>query len=646
MRTTLLLAAAVLVSCGVPEAEVEPAWQDHDLATITQGLNTGAVGGCSTGAVAGLTRQLIDELNCIQSGTMVDFRKPNISIGSTVNPFLAPNAATALQSAVNASGTTISIISAYRSVAQQYLLYKWWKQGICGVPLAALPGKSNHQSGRAIDVNSYSSWISRLQNKGWTWLGSSDPAHFDYLSAPNFGSRSVLAFQRLWNKNRTNKLVEDGVWGPASESAMAASPAEGFPTFGCAPTPPPAPSTGTLKGKVFALNPANPADMTRVLAGATVKVGGKTLTTDGAGLYSATLAVGTYAITASASGYQTSSLSRSVTAGQTIWGSIGLAVVGVPDSQPPDVAIDAPAAGASSDLAKVVFEGTASDAQGSVASFTVSLNGAAAQPVSLAQGAFAHALKLAPGKNEVVFTAKDPAGNTTRATAQVTFRAGLEGYVTAEGEAATPVEGAQLSLLDAAGATVATATSAADGAFAFELSQVPATFTLRVSAPGYAAYEAEVAPGDEARLVWGVALIPGDGTPAVKLLSPLDGEVVVTETVRVTGAVSGFKPERVEVNQLRAEVDAGGRFELEVPVHPGENELSVLAVRADGMVVRDQVSVTRVSVDALVNEERRVSGGCAAAPGGTFAALALLLLARRRRAAGRDAASSKRPGRR
>jgi D-alanyl-D-alanine carboxypeptidase/Carboxypeptidase regulatory-like domain/Glucodextranase, domain B len=624
---SLLLAAA----CGAPEPTVEPAWQDHELATVEQGLGVGSVGGCSTGAVKPLTLQLIAELNCIQPNTMVDFRKPNIVVTSTVNPYLAPNAATALQAAANASGTSISIISAYRSVAQQYLLYRWWKQGICGVPLASLPGRSNHQSGRAIDVNSYSSWISRLQARSWTWLGSSDPAHFDYLSAPNFGGRSVLAFQKLWNKNRSNKLVEDGAWGPASESAMAQSPAEGFPISGCAATPPPAPATGTLKGKVFVLDPANPTDMSRVLAQATVKVGGKTLTTDGTGVYSVALAPGTFTVTASAAGHQPATLSRAVTSGNTVWGSVGLLPLGTPDKQPPDISVDSPVEASSSDLAQVVFEGTASDAQGALASFTVSLNGAAAQPVALAQGAFAQSLKLAPGKNVVVFTAKDAAGNTTRATVNATFRAGLEGFVTTEGEAAQPIAGAQLSLVDAGGVAVATAVSADDGSYAFELAQLPAVFTLRVSAPGFAAYEAEVSVGDDARLVWTVSMIEGDGSPAVRLLSPLDGEVVAAETVRVTGVVSGFKPARVDVNQVPVQPDAAGKFELDVSVAPGANTLQVVAVRADGMVVRDEISVIRLSVDAFVNEHNQVRGSCAAAPGGSVVALGLLWILRRRR---------------
>lgn len=235
----------------------------------------------------------------------------------------------------------------------------------------------------------------------------------------------------------------------------------------------------------------------------------------------------------------------------------------------------------------------------------------------------------------MVFTAKDPAGNTGTATANVTFRAGIEGYVTAEGEAATPIAGAQVTLVSAAGAAVATAVSGADGAYAIDLSQVPATFTLRVSAPGYAAYEAEVAVTADARLVWSAALIAGDGTPAVRLLSPVNGEVVVGETVRVTGVVSGFKAERIEVNQQRTTADAAGHFEVEVPVAIGENALQALAARADGMVVRDQLTVTRVDVDTLVNDRRVVTGSCAAAPGAPLFLLGLWLLALGRRRAAR-----------
>ena len=46
----------------------------------------------------------------------------------------------------------MSINSAFRTVAQQYLLYAWYKQGRCGIGLAATPGNSNHEQGLAVDI--------------------------------------------------------------------------------------------------------------------------------------------------------------------------------------------------------------------------------------------------------------------------------------------------------------------------------------------------------------------------------------------------------------------------------------------------------------------------------------------------------------
>src|SRR6185436_18316557 len=234
MRASLTLCSLmVFAACGPPEPG-EDSYIDHAPGVFQAGLTAGQAGGCDTSIVAGLTEQLVAELNCIAPNTMVDFCGANITLSGAVQPYLNPAAAADMKAAVAASGTNITLSSAYRSVAQQYLLYKWWQAGQCSIQAAAAPGKSNHQSGRAIDVPSYNFWISKLQAHGWTWFGSGDLVHFDYNSAPNLGSNSVLAFQRLWNKNHsTGKLAEDGDWGPASEAAMAQAPTTGFGTFGC-----------------------------------------------------------------------------------------------------------------------------------------------------------------------------------------------------------------------------------------------------------------------------------------------------------------------------------------------------------------------------------------------------------------------------
>ena len=74
--------------------------------------------------------------------------------GEAVLPFLYPDAGADLALAA-AAGGAIEINSAFRSVAQQYLIYRWYQAGRCGITAAAPPGDSNDESGRAIDVDDW-----------------------------------------------------------------------------------------------------------------------------------------------------------------------------------------------------------------------------------------------------------------------------------------------------------------------------------------------------------------------------------------------------------------------------------------------------------------------------------------------------------
>ncbi len=236
-RAALWVGCLSLIAAGCGEGTLEitePAYVDHDPVELTAGLTLGDTGGCDTGVVSALTKQLVAELNCIAPNSMVDVSGPDVRLGAAGIPFLNPMAAAALERATTAANDFITLNDAYRSVAQQYLLYKWWQQGRCRIQIAAPPGDSNHQSGRAIDVEYYSYWRPYLTGQGWVWYGTDDLVHYDFPGSANLARSSVLAFQRLWNKNHsTGKLVEDGIWGPASNGAMAASPAEGFPVSGC-----------------------------------------------------------------------------------------------------------------------------------------------------------------------------------------------------------------------------------------------------------------------------------------------------------------------------------------------------------------------------------------------------------------------------
>jgi hypothetical protein len=100
-----------------------------------------------------------------------------------------------------------TVNSAWRSSAQQYLLYKWYLGGGCGIQIAAKPGTSNHEAGLAIDTSYYEYWRPALESHGWQWHGSSDLVHFDYVAGGSDDrSAGLLAFQRLWNRYNEHKV--------------------------------------------------------------------------------------------------------------------------------------------------------------------------------------------------------------------------------------------------------------------------------------------------------------------------------------------------------------------------------------------------------------------------------------------------------
>jgi len=191
------------------------------------GCIVGNVGGCDEATpLAGLTAQIVKEL-----GSMgYSFRGLNPTYVHCSGCVLQSSAATALEKAAASKNDFITLNSAFRSCAEQYLLYKWYQAKQCGITLAAEPGASNHEGGRAIDTSNYNYWLSTLAANGWTHTyPSTDPVHFDYNAAPNIASQNLLAFQRLWNRyNPNSRISEDGVYGPQSANALAKAPCNGW----------------------------------------------------------------------------------------------------------------------------------------------------------------------------------------------------------------------------------------------------------------------------------------------------------------------------------------------------------------------------------------------------------------------------------
>jgi hypothetical protein len=239
--------AALVAGCAAPDEPETESAPDERVGTAVSAITVGdaVTASCSTSIVAGLNAQIIAQANCISPGAYAKVpNRPNLTFGGTVTPYLEEPARDAFVAAVDSKpGTSITINSMLRTVAAQYLLYRWYQTGTCGIGLAAKPGTSNHETGLAFDTSQYSTWKSTFQAHGFTWLGSSDPVHFDYTGpgAVDEKGTDVLAFQVLWNKHHPEDLIaEDGAYGPQTEARLKQAPADGFADdVMCDPPPPP-----------------------------------------------------------------------------------------------------------------------------------------------------------------------------------------------------------------------------------------------------------------------------------------------------------------------------------------------------------------------------------------------------------------------
>jgi hypothetical protein len=189
--------------------------------------------GCSTAGIAPLDAQLVAEMVALSEGKLSRVESANVKFTSDrVHPYLITAARDALVRA--AEGGEIKVNSALRTFADQYLLHK-------GCRGAAIPGGSNHESGKAIDVNNYSERKAALLAAGFRQPVSTNPSYFEY-AGDDLRKNSVKAFQRLWNLNNpTDRINEDGTADAATLARIAKAPAEGFATV-----PPPVVATPPL----------------------------------------------------------------------------------------------------------------------------------------------------------------------------------------------------------------------------------------------------------------------------------------------------------------------------------------------------------------------------------------------------------------
>lgn len=202
--------------------------------------------------IDGLSMQLIDEMRCMDPGWL-EYYTPCKAAGciwaNGPQPLAArPEVLDALRAAAASIDDYITINAAYRDVAMQY--FSRWRTENCDANFpAAIPGRSNHQGGRAIDVQSDNYWWDILLAHGFEHPLPNDRPHFEFRGNAQYRAESeelkqlgILPFQVLWNKNHPHDLLdEDGIYGPQTKQRLGSSPIEGFPISGCAdpdPDPP------------------------------------------------------------------------------------------------------------------------------------------------------------------------------------------------------------------------------------------------------------------------------------------------------------------------------------------------------------------------------------------------------------------------
>lgn len=207
---------------------------------------------CSSGfdypqrLIDGLSVQLIEELRCMDEGWLEFYepcQQPGCIYDDGPQPLAArPEVLAALRQAALLEDDFISIRAGYRDVGMQYYS-RWYKENCNSSFPAAAPGESNHQGGRAVDVTYYNFWWDRLIEVGFEHPYDNDRPHFELVGDATFRaesaelqSLSITAFQRLWNRNYPeDPILEDGVYGPATQARLGASPVDGFAIGACPP---------------------------------------------------------------------------------------------------------------------------------------------------------------------------------------------------------------------------------------------------------------------------------------------------------------------------------------------------------------------------------------------------------------------------
>ncbi|MBX3223825.1 MAG: M15 family metallopeptidase [Labilithrix sp.] len=131
-----------------------------------------------------------------------------------------------MQKAAHAAGVNLTLSSGFRTNDEQKYFYNCYKTKKCnGGNLAARPGYSNHQNGRALDLST-SKWLANNAGKfGFKRTVPSEPWHYEFSGkdpgGPCSGSstRSSSMPDEVDETDDTETDTDDGVDAPAPPSS-------------------------------------------------------------------------------------------------------------------------------------------------------------------------------------------------------------------------------------------------------------------------------------------------------------------------------------------------------------------------------------------------------------------------------------------
>jgi uncharacterized membrane protein len=340
-------------------------------------------------------------------------------------------------------------------------------------------------------------------------------------------------------------------------------------------------TSGTLKGVIY-----QNGSTSNVVAGATVTAAGQTKTTGTDGMYSFVLPQGTYTVNVSKSGYTSNSISRTVTAGSTTWGSMEINVVSQKGK-----------------LSGVIYQGgsTANKVAGAtvtVAGQTMTTGTDGLYEFSLDPGTYTvNVSKTGYSSNSVTRTVTS--STTVWGSMEINPVASsgtLKGAIYQNGNTSDRVSGATVKV------GTQTVTTGSDGMYVFTLP--PGTYTATASKAGYqnASVTRTVSSNTD---VWGSMELkvgtppPVEDTvpPVVAITFPGDGSAVDYAVLTLTGQASDDKGEvgkvKLSINGgAVAEVAVGaGAFSQQIKLSPGLNHIEVTASDAAGNTSVDTVKV-------------------------------------------------------